>query len=89
MAHTIPPKPNLKSVYEDGILLYEVKDYFYVAPGSESAKIFKEGWHDVSIYNWNHPRIKKELEDMRKECEQIRKNAEVDWEKLSRTYITI
>lgn len=81
-----------KKVYKWGILYYTIIDYYWVDPDSKEAKIFKTGWMPQRIYNYEHPKMKKELEAVKKAQEEIRKSGELtaeDWEALRKTRITI
>ena len=44
---------------------------------------------DVVIINFDDPKVKKLLEDCKKRQEAALKCKEVDWDRLSRMYITI
>jgi hypothetical protein len=83
-------KPKVpKEVYKDGMLHHTITDYSWIAPDSDLAKILKPGWFPIRVYNYEHPENKKKLEDVLRQQDKILDRKRVDWEKLSRTYITI
>lgn len=83
----IPTKPHTpEEVYESGILHHTIVDYHWIAPGDP---IFNPGWFPIKVLNYEHPKLKKELEEMKKKAELSLGNKEVNWKRLSGIYITI
>ena len=78
-----------KEVYENGVLLYTIVNYSWIDPQSKTAKILKPGWFPIKVFNYNHPRMRKKLDKLKKECEEIEARKNVDWDALSRFVITI
>lgn len=79
-----PPKPKVpRKVYSGGKLHYTIMDYWYVPKGDI---FFKSGWRPVKKFNFNHPKVKKIINEVVARQEEIiaRKNYQPTWEHMNR-----
>ncbi len=81
-----PPEP--KEVYRQGMLYYTTS-YSWIEPGSKESQIFKTGWIEWKEMNPAHPKVKKEMERIRKIQEEIRRNGEIHISEMMKIVFTI